>query len=475
MKKVLLIVIVMLVAPLCLQANVPLAVHINGPKKLATGSSKVPYTCDVQGNLNGTILSYCWSCTGEDGEDYSDLFDGGTNTYKIFITDAPTNFWLDVYMYYRSNTDSNEYILATEERIQVMEPVFNIQREAGLNGGSPNSSTLIHMFFNIDDDDYSAGFDEYDCGSDYLQTSYFEGDTEDDMLYFKISTAEPGLDVSYGKLYVVVGEGLKVWKDQHKGSSSLLFDYGTTSLDGSINQDNIIISHVMSKKCYVEGVDICNTSILIKYNNKEIYLLPYQTHACTAGRQPNLIEREDLKDAFPLLKDCDWSIFRNADIYYNCIAYALQPSIYSSSRKYWVYDTFHSNIAWQLNAHNYLTNSYEYRFYNHCGVNYTSMDLWNNQNMKFSNGDKTQFYRAHYYEDTLSYSDAIILFYNGFHAARKATSSQKINIYNNSDMAVSKCGTLHVLIHHSDQLANTNGYQNIINMYKSIPQPEPEM
>jgi hypothetical protein len=66
MKKTILI-ILLLVSPLCLMANVPLAVSIGGPKKISTGSSKVPYTCDVQGNLNGTILSYCWTCMGENG------------------------------------------------------------------------------------------------------------------------------------------------------------------------------------------------------------------------------------------------------------------------------------------------------------------------------------------------------------------------------------------------------------------------
>ncbi|MGX8717269.1 MAG: hypothetical protein ACSW8C_04775, partial [bacterium] len=154
---------------------------------------------------------------GEDGEDYSDLFDGGTtNTYRIYINDAPTNFWLDVYMYYRSNTDSNEYVLSTGERIQVMKPVFNIERQAGLNGGNPNELTSIPMHFNIDDDDSSSEPGSLvNCGEDYLQTSYIDSNKENDMLFFKISTTEPGLEIKYGRMKVVVSENAKIWKNKN--------------------------------------------------------------------------------------------------------------------------------------------------------------------------------------------------------------------------------------------------------------------
>ena len=463
MKKVLLIVIVMLVAPLCLQANVPLAVHINGPKKLATGSSKVPYTCDVQGNLNGTILSYCWSCTGEDGEDYSDLFDGGTNTYKIFITDAPTNFWLDVYMYYRSNTDSNEYILATGERIQVMEPVFNIQREAGLNGGSPNEFTNIPIHFNIDDDDESSEpFSQVNCGEDYLQTSYRVNDREDDMLYFKISTNEPGLEIKYGRMKVVVSQNAKIWKNKNKGLNNILFSpNSTTEVDGSTSDGRNLMTSLLKGKVYLEGVGFGDIRINIKYNDKEIADMPYRAYAPVAGRIPSREERQWCKTNFPYMDGCEYKIKSSYNERvcktYNCIAYCISPDMAINPASRCVFYDFFSSIGWQYSAHTNLMSCFTHALYIHNGIKYSSVDLFGNQNHILDNIDLAYFFAFYHYTDLCSFNSAVFYYFSEFHGALRASLNDKMGFFNPDDVVVSKCGEGPIVIHYASSVVEPYG------------------
>ena len=453
MKKVLLIVIIMLVAPLCLQANVPLAVQINGPKKLATGSSKVPYTCDVQGNFNGTILSYCWSCTGEGGEDYSDLFDGGTNTYKIFITDAPTNFWLDVQVRYRSNTNSNEYILATEAKIRVMKPSFNIVREAGLNGGTPDHNTLIHMYFNTDDDDRSSTSTTF--GEDYLQNSYLNNKADDEMLSFRVSVVEPGLVVKYGKLEVSLGNGLRIWKNNKKTFDSLLFEKSMTTIaDGATSNGRNIIDYFMSYEVFVEAVERNLSAVYIKYNDEDVALLRYQAHAPIYGRLPYKSERNLIESHFTSINGCDWKVVLEENFTYNCIAYAVNPSVVSGV-KFWVISHFDSSEPWQILAHNYLLGKPVGTYYYYGGRNYTSMDIHGNTNMTFQTSDVIKFFQKRGYSSAL-YSP-LIYYYGNYHAARRASSSQTDGFYDPYDIFISKCGRGIGIIHRADDITSYYG------------------
>ena len=459
----------MLVAPLCLQANVPLAVQINGPKKLATGSSKVPYTCDVQGKFNGTILSYCWSCTGEGGEDYSDLFDGGTNTYEIFITDAPTNFWLDVQVRYRSNTNSNEYILATEAKIRVMKPSFNIVREAGLNGGNPTGSTSISMHMNIDDDDHSAE----SCsliyrGQDYLQNFYEENDCEDDMLYFKITTSVPGLEVKYGKLKVIVSQYAKIWKSPNKGNNALLFDSNTTTeVDGSNLDGSVMISSFLKKEVYVEGVGLGNINITVEYNDNEIANMPYNTFAPALSRIPVKEEREWCESSFPDIDGCEFGMKSDfTEMYcptYNCIAYCVLPNMSSNpSSRFWVEDFF-PNYDWFAIAHSCLIYSYISDFYIYDDVKYTSMDLFGNQNQSFEYIDRSNFFTFYHCLQSYFYLAADFYYFGNYHGAKKANLNEKLGFYNINDVVVSKCGEGSIMVHYASSVANVYGL--IIDMY----------
>ena len=474
MKKTILI-ILLLVSPLCLMANVPLAVSIGGPKKISTGSSKVPYTCDVQGNLNGTILSYCWTCMGENGEDYSDLFDGGTtNTYRIYINDAPTNFWLDVYMYYRSNTDSNIYVLATEDQVRVMEPVFNIERQAGLNGGTPNSSTLIHMYFNTDDDDKSGieNTDIIDYGEDFLQDIYDNSTNDDEMLYLRFSTTEPGLEIRYGQLEVSVGEGLRVWKNNSKNNNALLFEKDCTTIaNGSTASGQEIINEFISDRIYVEGVDRNQSSISVKFNNKNICLLRYQAHAPTVSRLPKPSERDYFEIKIPNLPDCDWRVVLEKDKKYNCIAYAVQPSVATSGNKFFVIKNFDANDPLQVVAHNYLIGKPVGTYYTFGNVRYTSMDVHGNADMVFQTGDITSFFTKYGY--TTDTTNPQVFYYNNYHAARQASTAQRAGFYNNYDIVVSKCGEYIGIVHRATDVISR--YGQITYQFVPVPQPEPDM
>lgn len=462
MKKTILIVLLLL-SPLCLMANVPLAVSIGGPKKLSTGSLKVPYTCDVQGNLNGTIISYCWTCMGENGEDYSDLFDGGTtNTYRIYINDAPTNFWLDVYMYYRSNTDSNEYVLSTGERIQVMEPDFNVERESGLNGGTPTPSSTISMHFNIDDDDFSSVSGSLiNCGQDYLQTSYVVNNKEDDMPYIKITTTEPGLEIKYGRIKVVVSDNAKVWKTKNKGSNNLLFDESsTTEVNGTTSDGRALISAILKGKVYVEGVGLGNISISVNYNDKIVANMPYQAFAPVAGRIPTREERIWCETAFPNMDGCEFSIKSDyTELYcpnYNCIAYSVLPNMSSNpSLRFWATDFFRSS-GWEYSAHTNLMTCFTYAFYTHGGVKYTSVDLFGNQNRILEYVDIINFFSFYRYIQTYSYED--IYYFSAFHAARRATSSERLGFYDRDYIVVSKCGPGPIIIHYAASVIDEYGH-----------------
>ena len=474
MKKTILI-ILLLVSPLCLMANVPLAVSIGGPKKISTGSSKVPYTCDVQGNLNGTILSYCWTCMGENGEDYSDLFDGGTtNTYRIYINDAPTNFWLDVYMYYRSNTDSNEYVLSTGERIQVMKPVFNIERQAGLNGGNPNEFTNIPMHFNIDDDDSSSEPGSLvNCGEDYLQTSYIASNKEDDMLFFKVSTTEPGLEIKYGRMKVVVSENAKIWKSKNKGINNLLLSpNSTTEVDGSTSEGRSLMTSLLKGKVYLEGVGLGDIAINIKYNNEEVANMPYKSYAPVAGRIPAREERQWCKNYFPNMDGCEFSIksdYAERDCpYYNCIAYAILPNMSSNpSLRFWVQDFFRSN-GWQYSAHTNLMTSFTYALYTHGGVRYTSVDLFGNQNFALDNIDLANFFAFFRCVEVYYYNSADFFYFSEYHAALKATLNEKMGFYHPNDVVVSKCGGGPIIIHYASAVVDEYGFITKWFMYDPI-------
>ena len=157
--------------------------------------------------------------------------------------------------------------------------------------------------------------------------------------------------------------------------------------------------------------------------------------------------------------DNEWGyVSGSANSEYNCIAYAIKTPPKINNIYFWVTDAVPTLFG--LTPSNPTMPSL-----NGTGC-ITSIDTFGNNNGIFEDSDIDLFFTHSYWggnTTAASISVSKILFYSGFHAAKK--SSRTDGCYPSWNMFESKCGEEEIIIHRAEQLTG-GAYGNIYKKYK---------
>ena len=119
-------------------------------------------------------------------------------------------------------------------------------------------------------------------------------------------------------------------------------------------------NEILGKTFFVEGMTYDSEGDLVIQFISKTRCLKYKT--CSAGQkanQPTGPERQQFKQKFQKLIDCEWGILRkNSDSYYNCIAFSVDPYLTAFHEVNFKNDDIRKNYL-NLPRHN-LPNSYPF-------------------------------------------------------------------------------------------------------------------
>ena len=186
----------------------------------------------------------------------------------------------------------------------------------------------VYIHFNLDDDDFSA-FDNkkdkygYDCDQDEFKQNGNTLHLDDDLceIEFNVILKEGiQIDITGIPITVSIPDSLRIWKTQERKNGDILVSPGETVTWNNANE-------ILGKTFFVEGMTYDSEGDLVIQFISKTRCLKYKT--CSAGQkanQPTGPERQQFKQKFSKLIDCEWGILRkNSDSYYNCIAFSVDP------------------------------------------------------------------------------------------------------------------------------------------------------
>jgi len=164
--------------------------------------------------------------------------------------------------------------------------------------------------------------------------------------------------------------------------------------------------------------------------------------AALCGSQPKPGERSRFSGSFPALIHCQWSITSGADPSYNCIAWSVDET-----------NIWYDSVGGTCN-----------HAAGYCCIDYDSE--FGNNDHTLTTAEMDTFYskKKGYTGSGSGASDAQVMYYSGFHAARKKNCSCGKGQW---IMYESKCGNAERIEHIYDQLDNsTLGYGSRTRYYK---------
>ncbi len=296
------------------------------------------------------------------------------------------------------------------------------------------------VHFNLDNDnssDNSVGAPKRP-GADYLETTSSVSGEND----LKSLTMSLNPSLTKGSMVLTISTGEKIWKDGAKGSSNLVLASGSKTWDLSIESQRNEFNDLCSG-LHVEGVNTGSGNIVLKYklSGTDVHFdkVNYTFIAADCGDQPRTDngQRGRLEGAFPLVR-CEWSITHNTlTNAYNCIAWSVD-------------DLNH----WWTKVHTVP------------GTNVKGIDqeYGNPKNDEFEISDLNNFYfQLKGYTPTANGpSDATVMYYSAFHAAKKKSCGCGAGKW---IMYESKCGGWERIEHDWDQL-NGDVYGTPTRFYK---------
>lgn len=295
-----------------------------------------------------------------------------------------------------------------------------------------NPGAYIH--YNIDNDNLNTNQNgDSIADKDETNTVTDENDLKSLKIEFKPS-------ISFEKGKVRLNGGLsKIWISSLKGNTSDYFQQKTWDLSDA-NQRNEF--NTQRANLWVEGYQSGTSNISVEYENENGVLassdvVKYTFIAATCGRQPNPQERISAELTWPNLIHCEWSITGEATNIYNCIAWSVGIT------NKWIGMIGPPNDPYEL------------------GDEFMDRDYGDNDGV-FEPSDVDAFYNEKGYVTASGPNDADVMYYSGFHGAKKKNCNCGDNKW---IMFESKCGDWARIEHVYNQL-DGSGYGNPIKYYK---------
>lgn len=256
------------------------------------------------------------------------------------------------------------------------------------------------VHFNLDNDDSSnnsIGAPKHP-GGDYLEPNN-PVTGENDLKSLGMSLT-PSFD--FGSVVLTISGCAKIWKSPTKGSTNLLLASGSKTWDLTNSTERNEFYSLCTSGVFVEGVNTGSGEIILKYiapSGAEIHrdTIKYTFIAADCGRQPKTVSPNERNIGASLgnLVHCEWSITDDTDTppYYNCIAWSVGET-----------------TAWYVDVEAHRMHIYD------IVIDYQ----WGNGDGTMTTAELDAFYAAKGYSPTASGpSDATVMYYSGFHGARK--------------------------------------------------------
>ena len=239
----------------------------------------------------------------------------------------------------------------------------------------------------------------------------------------------------------------KVWSDAEKGSGNAVLvsgDSKTWDLSDQAQRNNF---NGVKSNLRLEGCDDGSSTLTATVkdpNGQEMYSDTVKATfiAALCGDQPTPSQRSDFEDSFPNLVHCEWSITMSPSEYYNCIAWSIG-----------------NGTKW-FNKVIYAQGQYWDEYWSG-GVHFVSIDKYygggaNHDVYELDDLDAFYLAEAGYAPTASGPSDAKVMYYDGFHAAKKRECNCGAGQW---IMYESKCGTGEAIEHRHDGLdGSTIGY-----------------
>ncbi len=427
MKNIFLILAIWLTGLLTV-ANEPISVTITGPHKIFTNDIVV-YTATTEGS---TPSSYTWSVTGGSG-----VANGNTFTLTAPSTAANVTIQCTV-----TGSGNNPLSDSDTFHVPVVVPQIVVSRQSFKVSDFQNNVTVPGKEI-LDEN-----------GTAYVHNNRMELNAE--KLYLAIQITPSDVEVQQLELTTSDTTALKLYNRAYSYAEvNLPYTYSGTA--------NYISNFPLLGYLCVEG-QVCGESykVNLTVNNNQKLSLDYDVYGIENNSFtfpiPTVIQQK-FKTYFLNLVDNEWGYVNgSANEEYNCIAYAIKTPPKINNIYFWVNDAVPTSFG--LTPSNPTMPSL---IGNGC---VTSMDTFGNNNGVFENSDIDAFFTHSYWGNNVTastVSESKILYYSGFHAAKK--SSRANGCYPSWNMFESKCGEEEIIIHRAEQL-NGGIYGNIQKKYK---------
>ncbi len=408
-------------------ANEPISVTITGPHKIFTNDIVV-YTATTEGS---TPSSYTWSVTGGSG-----VANGNTFTLTAPSTAANVTIQCTV------TGSGNDSLSDTDTmNVPVVVPQIMVSRQSLKVSDFQNNVTIPGKEI-LDEN-----------GTAYVHKNGVNFDSE--RLYLTIHISPSDVEVQQFELTTSDTTSLELYNRR-------LYSKITLPYLGFSSMEKIESFFPLLNYLAVNG-QYCGTgkSVILTINNNQKLSLNYNIYGIENSNFSFATgnKRTSFLSDFPNLIDNEWGyVSGSANPEYNCIAYAIKSPPKINNVYFWVNDAV--STLYGLTPSNPVMPSMNG---NGCE---TSMDTFGNNNGVFENSDIDAFFTHPYWGNNVTastVSESKILYYSGFHAAKK--SNRADGCYSSWNMFESKCGEEEIIIHRAEQL-NGGLYGNINKKYK---------
>lgn len=409
-------------------ANEPISVTITGPHKIFTNDIVV-YTATTEGS---TPSSYTWSVTGGSGV-------ASGNTFTLTAPSTAANVTIQCTVTGSGNNPQSD---SDTFHVPVVVPQIMVSRQSFKVSDFQNNVTIPGKEI-LDEN-----------GTAYIHNNRMELNAE--KLYLTIQITPSDVEVQQLELTTSDTTALKL--------CNRAYNYAEVNLPYTYSGAANYISNfpLLGYLCVEGKTPGENYKVNLTINNNQKLSINYNVYGIASTDFhfpiPTSIKNK-YKTCFPNLVDNEWGyVSGSANVEYNCIAYSIKVPPKINNIYFWVIDAVPTSFG--LTPSNPTMPS---TIGNGC---VTSMDTFGNNNGVFEDSDIASFFTHSYWGNYISAStigESKILYYSGFHAAKK--SSRSDGCYSSWNMFESKCGPDEIIIHRAEQL-NGGTYGNIDNNNK---------